>query len=111
MMNSKKKLFLNLILVTIFVAMLVITIKTSLESNLFVVYPSLFIIPWFKATIVDFYFNQLILYGLVVYLEKKLIYTIPWLILFLVLGSMGTALYFLYYINFRNSSLKVSQSL
>ena len=94
-----KKFNLNLIFLFIVIFMIAVTIKTSLESNLFVELPSLWAIPWFKATIIDFYLNQLILYGLVLYLEKNFFRTVPWLILFFIFGSIGTALYGLYYFN------------
>jgi H+/Cl- antiporter ClcA len=98
------KLKLNLLFGLILSFMIFITIKTSLESNLFVELPSLWAIPWFKATIIDFYLNQLILYGLVLYLEKNFLRTVPWLILFFIFGSIGTALYGLYYFNWKKTS-------
>jgi hypothetical protein len=104
-----KKIHLNFIFLLIAIFMIAVTIDTSLKSNLFLELPSLWAIPWFKATIIDFYLNQFILYGLVLYLEKKFIRTVPWLILFFIFGSIGTALYGLYYFNVKKTSQEVLQ--
>ena len=48
---------------------------------------------WFKATLVDFYINQIILWLWVCALEKKMWIKGVWLILFVCFGSMGTCAY------------------
>lgn len=100
-----KKPLENLILVTFLVGMIVTTILTSFESNLFLVLPELIKIPWFNATLIDFYFNQLMLYGILLHLEKyRIVKTLPWLVAMICLGSMATSAYLLYYLNIKTKN-------
>ena len=101
-----KKSIVSILLAFVFIGMLSTTIVISYQSNLFEVFSSLWTLPWFKATLIDFYFNQFIIYLIVLHLEKyRFIRTIPWLIAFICLGSMASAVYFLYYINFKSKGI------
>lgn len=90
----------NSILIVFLLSMIVTTVYVSLQSNLFVVFPDLIKIPWFNATLIDFYLNQLIIYGILLHLEKyKFLKTLPWLVFMICFGSMASAIYFLMYLN------------
>ena len=92
----------NVVLISFFIIMVTATIHTSLQSNLFVVFPDLVKIPWFNATLIDFYLNQLMLYGILIHLEKyKFVKTLPWFVAMICLGSMATSVYLVYYLNFK----------
>ena len=75
--------------------MIFITIKTSLESNLFEEWNFLTSIPWMNATLFDFFANVIALLVLVWYRERSIGIKILWTILFICLGSMATCIYFL----------------
>lgn len=70
-----------------------VTIKTSLQVNLFHVLPDMIRDPWTLATFIDLYFNMLIIFTWVVYKENHLVKSIGWLVLFLCFGSIATAGY------------------
>ncbi|BAV09444.1 hypothetical protein FLA_5493 [Filimonas lacunae] len=70
-------------------------IDTSLKSNLFEEWNYLAGIPWMRATLWDFYANVLVLSTWVCYKETSLLQKIFWIVLFAVLGSIGTCAYVL----------------
>lgn len=76
--------------------MLGTTIWAGLQQNLFTEFSWTGSPMWFKATLVDFYINQFILWLWVAYLEKNNFVRALWLILFFCFGSMGTAAYIIY---------------
>lgn len=86
-------LFLKILFGGISVAMIFLTIHTSLQSNLFEVWSELGDQPWMRATLWDFYFNIAILSAWVVYKEKRFIPSALWIIAFILLGSITTAFY------------------
>jgi hypothetical protein len=73
--------------------MLGTTIWAGQQQNLLTDFDWSGSLMWFKATIVDFYINQLILWFWVVYLGPKSIIRFVWPILFVCFGSMGTTFY------------------
>lgn len=77
----------------LFSLMLAMTLYASSHQNLFTEFSFSGSPEWFKATLVDFYINQIILWFWVVAIEKKTIAKIFWLIFFVCFGSMGTTLY------------------
>ena len=79
----------------VLIFMVYIVISTSLKSNLFTEWDYLMSIPWMQATLWDFYANMLLIALWVIYKEKKIWKSILWLILFFLLGSIGTILYVL----------------
>ncbi|MGB0453709.1 MAG: DUF1475 family protein [Bacteriovoracaceae bacterium] len=80
----------------LFLLMLGTTIWASSQQNLFTEFSWSGSPMWFKATIIDFYINQIILWFWVVYLEKSAISKGVWLVLFICFGSMGTTAYIIY---------------
>ena len=89
-----RKSHLKIILfVLIFSIMLGTTIWASLQQNLFTEFSWSNSPMWFKATIVDFYLNQFIIWLWVCYLEKKHLVKAFWFVAFFCTGSMGTAIY------------------
>ena len=52
--------------------------------------------PWLSATLIDFYFNVLILSIWVFYREDSYIMKIFWIAFLVCLGSIGTAAYIIY---------------
>ena len=70
-----------------------VAVATSLESNLFEVWPELAEIPWMVATLQDFYINIALIYFWVWYKETHWGSRLLWLVLFLCLGAIATCLY------------------
>jgi hypothetical protein len=92
-MDSHKKIqLLKVFFGMISVGMVYLAVATSFKSNLFEVLPALNREPWFVATLIDFYFNILIISAWVLYKEKALIAAL-WIVSFVCLGSITTALY------------------
>ncbi len=89
---NKKNLLLILFAGLSF-GMVALVVNTSLKSNLFEVLPYLNSEPWFVTTIVDFYFNIVIISVWVVYKEKSHFKALIWIISFILLGSISTAFY------------------
>jgi len=77
----------------LFILMFATTIWASMHQNLFTEFSFSNSPQWFKATLIDFYINQMILWLGVVYLEKSHLAKLLWLVIFICLGSMGTCLY------------------
>jgi len=88
-------ILLRILFSGILVFMIYVTITTSLESNLFDEWSTLTSIPWMNATLFDFFANVIALLVLVWYRERTVGIKIIWTILFILLGSMTTCIYFL----------------
>lgn len=86
-------LFLKIVFGFISLCMIAVTIITSLQSNLFAVWPVIAKEPWVIATLQDFYFNILIIFTWVAYKERKMIPCALWFLAFVFLGSIATAFY------------------
>ena len=86
---------LKLLFAGIFVFMVVLTIRTSLESNLIAVLPGMLNHPWTIATLWDAYFGFLTFYVWVAYKETRLSSRIIWFFLIMGLGNMAMSLYVL----------------
>lgn len=80
----------------LFLVMLATTIWAALQQNLLTDFGWTTSPMWFKATLVDFYINQLIFWLWVVYLEPNWAVRFLWLVLFICLGSMGTCMFIIY---------------
>lgn len=94
-MSSKgvSYLWLKILFGGISLAMLALTIHTSIQSNLFEVWSELGAQPWMRATLWDFYFNITIISAWMVYKERHWGKSICWIIAFVLLGSIATAFY------------------
>ncbi len=88
MNNVLKVLFLGLSL-----AMVYLVIVTSMASNLFQLPAVVVNEPWFKTTLVDFYFNITIFSVWVVYKEAQWLRSLLWILAFILLGSIATCFY------------------
>lgn len=86
--NALKILFLGMS-----AAMVVLVIVTSLQSNMFRLPECVVNEPWFKTTLVDFYFNIIIISAWVIYRERSVVARVWWVIGFIFLGSIATAFY------------------
>lgn len=84
---------LSIPFIILFFIMLATTVWASLNQNLFTEFSFSNSPEWFKATLIDFYINQFILWIGVVVLEKSILKSFIWFAIFMCLGSMGTCLY------------------
>ena len=73
--------------------MVYLAIRTSMQSDVFHLPLVVLNEPWFKTTLVDFYFNITIISAWVIYKENNWIKSILWIVLFVLLGSIATAFY------------------
>ena len=88
MIRILKCLFLSL---SIFMVGLVI--MTSMQSDMFHLSSNVLNEPWFKTTLVDFYFNITIISAWMLYKENHWLRGVWWFIAFIALGSIATAFY------------------
>ncbi len=88
-------LLLKCLLAAMSLYMTYLVFATSVKSNLWDVLPALNQEPWFTTTILDFYFNITIISLWTLYKEKNIVTAIVWIIAFVCLGSIATALYVL----------------
>ena len=91
-MFKYKNIIIALLLASL-ISMIVITTMASVEEGVFEALIRLWDEIWFKATILDFYINQLIIWGFICWYEKNLVKSLLWLILCLCFGSMASAFY------------------
>ena len=87
-MSKLKFLFLGMSL-----AMVYLAIRTSMQSDMFHLSPIVLNEPWFKTTLVDFYFNITIISAWMIYKENNLLRSLWWIVSFILLGSIATAFY------------------
>lgn len=87
-MNNIKYLFLGLS-----VFMIGLVVYTSIQSDMFHLPEAVVNEPWFKTTLVDFYFNIAVISAWVIYKEANALRSILWIIAFILLGSIGTCFY------------------
>lgn len=85
--------FLRVLAPLLSLTMIVLVVQTSLQSNLFDEWESLAAIPWMRTTLVDFYYNVLLLYLWACYRERHNGLRLLWLLLFVGLGAIATALF------------------
>jgi hypothetical protein len=86
---------LKILFTGIFIFMVAITIRTSLESNLFAVLPGMLNHPWTVATLWDAYLGFLTFYIWVAYKEAGLFSRILWFFLIIALGNISMSFYVL----------------
>lgn len=105
-MNKKMMITLSF---AVFLTMFLFTIHVSLQSNLFEVFFDLMEIPWFQATLLDFYLNQYMIVAVIAYIERSWMKSLFWLIFCTCFGSMGTAIYLIFFIVKGRGSTHVRQ--
>lgn len=91
--------------------MIVLVVITSYQSNLFKILPELNQYPWFVTTIVDFYFNTILIALWMFYKENNLLTSILWLVVFVCLGSIATSFYVFLQLVLAGSSLSAESVL
>jgi hypothetical protein len=92
-MTKNQLRLVRLFFALISLAMMAITVHTSLESNLFVIFPRMLRDPWTLATLIDFYFNVLVFSAWVIYREHRWVRSALWIVAFIGLGSIATSGY------------------
>lgn len=73
--------------------MVYLVVVTSMRSNMFQLPADVINEPWFQTTLVDFYFNIVILAAWVVYKESHWGKAAFWILGFIFLGSIATCFY------------------
>ena len=101
-MRYLKFLFLGMSMFMIYLATI-----TSMQSDMFHLSPLVLNEPWFKTTLVDFYFNITIISAWVIYKEANFLRSLVWILLFILLGSIATA----FYVFLQLSTLKEGEGL
>lgn len=86
---------LKLLFGFIFVFMVAMTIRTSFQSNLFIVWPRLLNEPWTVATLWDAYFGFTTFYVWVFYKESEFVARLSWLAAIMFLGNIAMSFYVL----------------
>lgn len=74
----------------LFLLMLGATIWASSHQNLFTEFDFSGSPEWFKATLIDFYINQFVIWLASCYFVRGGLARLAWLVIFITLGSMGT---------------------
>lgn len=93
MNNNLKRILLKVIFASISIFMIFLVALTSMKSNMFQLPAQVLNEPWFKTTIVDFYFNIFILSVWIIYRERNFLVSLLWIVGFICLGSIATAFY------------------
>ena len=86
---------LKLLFGGIFVWMIALTVRTSLQISIWEAWDSFAANPWAVATLYDAYFGFITFWIWVAYKEKTMIARVSWLVLILGLGNIATSLYVL----------------
>ncbi|MBP6342860.1 MAG: DUF1475 family protein [Candidatus Omnitrophica bacterium] len=73
--------------------MVVLVVITCLQSDMFNLPDSVVNEPWFRTTLVDFYFNISIISAWAIYKEANALRSVLWVLSFILLGSIGTCFY------------------
>lgn len=89
------KLFLKLLFSFIFVFMVAMTIRTSMQQSLWDARPAFMASPWSVATFYDAYFGFLTFFCWVAWRERAIALKIIWFILIMALGNIAMSLYVL----------------
>src|ERR1700748_2344513 len=93
--DESMKLFLKLLFGFIFVFMVVMTIRTSLQVSLWSAIPSFAASPWSMATLYDAYFGFVTFFCWLAWREHSLGIKIVWFVLIMALGNIAMSLYVL----------------
>lgn len=73
--------------------MIYLAIRTSFQSDMFHLPAPVINEPWFRTTLVDFYFNITIISSWVIYKENNWLKSVLWIVAFILLGSIATGFY------------------
>jgi hypothetical protein len=89
------KLFLKVLFGFIFVFMVAMTIRTSLQQSLWDARPAFLASPWSMATLYDAYFGFLTFFCWLAWRERSTAVKVGWFILIMGLGNIAMSLYLL----------------
>jgi hypothetical protein len=89
------KSFLKLLFAFIFLFMIVITVRTSLQQSLLDARPAFVASPWAVATLYDAYFGFLTFFCWLAWRERSLAIKLVWFVLIMTLGNIAMSLYVL----------------
>jgi hypothetical protein len=89
------KTFLKLLFVFIFLSMVAITIRTSLQISLWAAMPAFAANPWAMATLYDAYFGFLTFFCWLAWRERALGVKLIWFVLIMALGNIAMSAYVL----------------
>ena len=89
------KLFLKLLFGFIFVFMVVMTVRTSMQESLWSAMPAFAASPWCMATLYDAYFGFITFFCWVAWRESLLGVKILWFVLIMAGGNIAMSLYVL----------------
>jgi hypothetical protein len=89
------KLFLKLLFGFIFIFMVVMTIRTSLQISLWSAIPSFAASPWSMATLFDAYAGFITFFCWLAWRERSLGIKIVWFVLIMALGNIAMSFYVL----------------
>jgi len=89
------KLFLKLLFGFIFVFMVVMTVRTSLQQSLWAAGPAFVASPWSMATLYDAYFGFITFFCWLAWRERAFAIKIVWFVLIMALGNIAMSLYVL----------------
>jgi hypothetical protein len=79
----------------IFVFMVVMTIRTSMQQSLWDARPEFMASPWSMATLYDAYFGFLTFFCWLAWRERALAIKLVWFVLIMALGNIAMSLYVL----------------
>ena len=89
------KTLLKLLFGFIFVFMVVITVRTSLQVSLWSAMPAFAASPWSMATLYDAYFGFITFFCWLAWRERSLGIKIVWFVLIMALGNIAMSAYVL----------------
>jgi hypothetical protein len=89
------KLFLKMLFGFIFVFMVAMTVRTSLQVSLWSAWPAFAASPWAMATLYDAYFGFLTFFCWLAWRERSLGIKILWFVLIMAGGNIAMSLYVL----------------
>jgi hypothetical protein len=89
------RLFLKLLFGFIFLSMVVMTVRTSLQVSLWSALPAFAASPWAMATLYDAYFGFLTFSCWLAWRERSLAVKILWFIFIMAAGNIAMSLYVL----------------
>ncbi|MGK2858228.1 MAG: DUF1475 family protein [Thermoanaerobaculia bacterium] len=92
-MNQRR--LLQLLFCAILVAMLVVTVRASLQQSLWDAWPAFAANPWSIATLWDAYFGFLTFFVWVAWRERAALPRVIWFVLIMTLGNIAMSVYVL----------------